>query len=41
MARKLALLALAAGALVTVARRRRGKDEPDLWHEATAAIDLR
>lgn len=41
MVRKLGLLALAAGALVTVARRRRGQDDPDLWHEATSAIDLR
>ncbi|MGF7239300.1 MAG: DLW-39 family protein [Frankia sp.] len=41
MARKLALLAVAAGALVTVVRRRRGRDDEDLWHEATSAIDLR
>jgi hypothetical protein len=41
MARKLALLVVAAGAVLTVARLRRGKDEVDLWHEATSAIDLR
>lgn len=41
MARKLALLVVAAGAALTVVRRRRGKGEVDLWHEATSAIDLR
>jgi hypothetical protein len=41
MTRKLALLAVVAGTLVTVVRRRRGRDDVDLWHEATSAIDLR
>lgn len=41
MARKLALIALAAGTMLTVALRLRGKDDVDLWAEATSAIDLR
>jgi hypothetical protein len=42
MIRKLIILAVLAGAsaLATVVRRRRGKDEGDLWHEATTAINL-
>ncbi len=42
MIRKLALVALVATAgVVAVVRRRRNKDEVDLWHEATTAPDLR
>jgi hypothetical protein len=33
--KKLALAALAAGALAAVRRRAGGKAEADLWHEAT------
>ena len=33
--KKLALVALAAGALVAVRKRAGGKAESDLWHEAT------
>jgi hypothetical protein len=33
--KKLALAALAAGALVAVRKRAGGKAEADLWHEAT------
>ena len=35
MLKKLALLAIAAGALVAVRKRSAGKAEADLWHEAT------
>ena len=35
MLKKLALVALAAGALVAVRKRAGGKAESDLWHEAT------
>lgn len=33
--KKLALAAVAAGALVAVRKRSAGKTEADLWHEAT------
>ncbi|WP_131769162.1 DLW-39 family protein [Candidatus Protofrankia californiensis] len=41
MLRKLVVLAVVAGAgaVATVVRRRRGRDEVDLWHEATTAIN--
>ncbi|WP_250285497.1 MULTISPECIES: DLW-39 family protein [unclassified Frankia] len=41
MLRKFAVLAVVAGAgaVVTAVRRRRGRDEADLWHEATTAIN--
>ncbi len=35
MLKKLALAALAAGALAAVRKRSSGKAEADLWHEAT------
>ena len=35
MLKKLALAAIAAGALVAVRKRAGGKTEADLWHEAT------
>ena len=35
MLKKLALAAVAAGALVAVRKRAGGKAEADLWHEAT------
>ena len=35
MLKKLALLAVAAGALVAVRKRSASKTEADLWHEAT------
>jgi hypothetical protein len=42
MVRKVALVVLVASAGVFAAlRRRKGKDEVDLWHEATTAPDLR
>jgi hypothetical protein len=42
MIRKLVLVAVVASAGAAVAvRRRKGKDEVDLWHEATTAPDLR
>jgi hypothetical protein len=42
MVRKLVLLALVVGAGIFAAvRRRKGKDDVDLWHEATNAPDLR
>jgi len=34
--KKLALAAVAAGALAAVRRRAAGKTEADLWHEATS-----
>lgn len=40
MIRKLLVIVAVAGAVVTFRRRRR-KDEPDLWGKATMAIDLR
>ncbi|WP_131784172.1 DLW-39 family protein [Protofrankia symbiont of Coriaria ruscifolia] len=41
MFRKLVVLAVvaSAGAVATVVRRRRGRGEVDLWHEATTAIN--
>ena len=39
MLKKLALLAVAAGALVAVRKRSAGKTEADLWHEATKGPD--
>ena len=36
MLRKLALAAIAAGALAAVRKRSSGKGEADLWHEATS-----
>ncbi len=35
MIKKLALAAVAAGALAAVRRRSAGRSEADLWHEAT------
>ena len=35
MLKKLALVAIAAGALVAIRKRSAGKAEADLWHEAT------
>lgn len=40
MTRKLLVIAAVAGVVLAV-RRRRKRDEPDLWREATSAIDLR
>jgi hypothetical protein len=37
--KKLALAALAAGALAAVRKRSNGKAEADLWHEATKGPD--
>jgi hypothetical protein len=37
--KKLALVALAAGALAAVRKRAGGKAESDLWHEATRGPD--
>jgi hypothetical protein len=37
--KKLALAAIAAGALVAVRKRSGGKAEADLWHEATRGPD--
>jgi hypothetical protein len=37
--KKLALAALAAGALAAVRKRAGGKAESDLWHEATRGPD--
>ena len=37
--KKLALVALAAGALAAVRKRAGGKAEADLWHEATRGPD--
>ena len=37
--KKLALAAIAAGALVAVRKRAGGKTEADLWHEATRGPD--
>ncbi len=36
MLKKLALVAVAAGAVAAVRKRPRGKAEADLWHEATS-----
>ena len=36
MLKKLALAAVAAGALAVVRKRSSGKTESDLWHEATS-----
>ncbi|MGY2065948.1 DLW-39 family protein [Blastococcus sp. SYSU DS0619] len=36
MLKKLALVAAAAGALAAVRKRSTGKNEADLWHEATS-----
>ncbi|MGY1916885.1 DLW-39 family protein [Blastococcus sp. SYSU DS0973] len=36
MLKKLALLAAAAGAVTAVRKRSSGKNEADLWHEATS-----
>ncbi|WP_199580294.1 DLW-39 family protein [Blastococcus sp. TBT05-19] len=36
MLKKLALAAIAAGALAAARRRSAGKGEADLWHEATS-----
>jgi hypothetical protein len=42
MVRKVILLAIVAGAgAFAVIRRRKTKDDVDLWHEATTAPDLR
>jgi MYXO-CTERM domain-containing protein len=37
--KKLALAALAAGALAAVRKRASGRSEADLWHEATQGPD--
>jgi hypothetical protein len=37
--KKLALAAVAAGALAAVRKRSSGKAGPDLWHEATTGPD--
>ena len=39
MLKKLAMAALAAGALVALRKRSGGKAEADLWHEATRGPD--
>ena len=39
MLKKLALAAIAAGALAAVRKRSGGKAEADLWHEATRGPD--
>ena len=39
MLKKLALVAVAAGALAAVRKRAGGKTEADLWHEATRGPD--
>ena len=39
MLKKLALAAVAAGALAAVRKRSSGKSEADLWHEATQGPD--
>ena len=39
MLKKLALVAVAAGAVVAVRKRAGGKAEADLWHEATRGPD--
>ena len=39
MLKKLALAAIAAGALVAVRKHSGGKAEADLWHEATRGPD--
>ncbi|WP_346620833.1 DLW-39 family protein [Blastococcus montanus] len=36
MLKKLALAAVAAGALAAVRKRSTGRNEADLWHEATS-----
>ncbi|MDK3255129.1 DLW-39 family protein [Blastococcus capsensis] len=36
MLKKLALVAVAAGALAAVRKRSAGRTEADLWHEATS-----
>ena len=39
--RPVLLLAIVGAVLAVVRRRKAGKAEADLWHEATAAPDLR
>ncbi|SFF06308.1 DLW-39 family protein [Blastococcus tunisiensis] len=39
MLKKLALAAVAAGALAAIRKRSSGKAESDLWHEATKGPD--
>ena len=39
--RPVLLLAVIGAVLAVVRRRKAGKSEADLWHEATAAPDLR
>jgi hypothetical protein len=39
--RPVVLLAILGAVLAVVRRRKAGKSEADLWHEATAAPDLR
>ena len=39
MLKKLALVAVAAGALAVIRKRSGGKAEADLWHEATRGPD--
>ena len=36
MLKKLALVAVAAGAIAAIRKRSAGKNEADLWHEATS-----
>ena len=39
MLKKLALVAMAAGAVAAIRKRSAGKTEADLWHEATRGPD--
>ena len=39
MLKKLALVAVAAGAVAAIRKRSAGRNEADLWHEATRGAD--